>query len=56
MFLSSAEIFKDSSTNGVDPDQTAPVGAVRSGYTLFASIRMLTNKQKFSDVVILLAF
>ena len=25
-------------TNSVDPDQTAPIGAVRSGYTLFASI------------------
>ena len=25
-------------TNGVDPDQTAPIGAVCSGSTLFASI------------------
>ena len=25
-------------TNSVDPDQTAPIGAVCSGYTLFASI------------------
>ena len=25
-------------TNSVDPDQTAPLGAVRSGSTLFASI------------------
>ena len=25
-------------TNSVDPDQTAPIGAVRSGFTLFASI------------------
>ena len=25
-------------TNSVDPDQTAPIGAVRSGSTLFASI------------------
>ena len=24
--------------NSVDPDQTAPIGAVCSGYTLFASI------------------
>ena len=24
--------------NGVDPDQTAPIGAVCSGSTLFASI------------------
>ena len=24
--------------NGVDPDQTAPIGAVSSGSTLFASI------------------
>ena len=28
MLLSSAEIFEASSTNSVDPDQTAPVGAV----------------------------
>ena len=25
-------------TNSVNPDQTAPIGAVRSGSTLFASI------------------
>ena len=25
-------------TNSVDPDQTAPIGAVHSGFTLFASI------------------
>ena len=25
-------------TKSVDPDQTAPIGAVCSGYTLFASI------------------
>ena len=25
-------------TNRVDPDQTAPIGAVCSGFTLFASI------------------
>ena len=25
-------------SNSVDPDQTAPTGAVSSGYTLFASI------------------
>ena len=24
--------------NSEDPDQTAPIGAVRSGFTLFASI------------------
>ena len=28
MYLSSAEIFEAFSTNSVDPDQTAPVGAV----------------------------
>ena len=28
--------------NGVDPDQTAPIGAVCSGYTLFASILNLS--------------
>ena len=31
---SSAEMFK----NSVDPDQTAPIGAVFSRYTLFASL------------------
>ena len=30
------EIFEASSTNSVDPDLTAPVGAVRSRSTLFA--------------------
>ena len=40
VLLSSAEIFEASSTNRVDPDQTAHVGS-----TLFASILMLTNKQ-----------
>ena len=49
----SAEIFETLSTNSVDPDQTAP--AVCSGSTLFVSILMLTNKQTFSDVVILMA-
>ena len=28
--------------NSVDPDQTAPVGAVCSGFTLFASIHNLS--------------
>ena len=28
--------------NSVDPDQTAPIGAVSSGYTLFASILNLS--------------
>ena len=28
--------------NSVDPDQTAPIGAVCSGYTLFASILNLS--------------
>ena len=30
-------------TNSVDPDQTAPVGAVCSGSTLFASILKLVS-------------
>ena len=38
----------------MDPDQTAPVGAVWSGSTMFASVLML--KLTFSDAVILLAF
>ena len=37
--------------NSVDPDQTAPIGAVYSGSTLFASIVMLGNylQQTTSD-------
>ena len=52
MLLPSAEIIETSLTNSVhvDPDQTAPWS------TMFASIHILTNKQTFSDVVILLAF
>ena len=30
--------------NSVDPDQTAPIGAVCSGSTLFASILRATDK------------
>ena len=30
-------------TNNVDPDQTAPIGAVCSGSTLFASILKLVS-------------
>ena len=29
-------------TNSVDPDQTAPIGAVCTGFTLFASIPYLS--------------
>ena len=29
--------------NSVDPDQTAPTGAVCSGFTLFASIKFVNN-------------
>ena len=49
--------------NSVDPDQTAPTGAVCSGSTLFASILnlsvMLGNYLKqtaFSDAFFFLAF
>ena len=31
-------VYKASMANSVDPDQTAPIGAVCSGSTLFASI------------------
>ena len=48
--------FEASLTNSVDPDQTAPIGAVCSGSTLFASILKLNNKQTLLNVVILLAF
>ena len=38
MPLSSAEIFEDPSIYSVDPDQTASIGSVWSGSTLYASI------------------
>ena len=41
MFLSSTTIFEASQKNSVDPDQTAPTGAVLSGSTMFASMLML---------------
>ena len=47
MPLSSAEIFEDPSIFSVDTDQTAPIGSVWSGSTLYASILMITNKQTF---------
>ena len=45
MFLLFAEQFEASLTNSVDADQTAPVGSVQSGSTLFVSIFMLNNNQ-----------
>ena len=38
----SAEMFKSLHGKCVDPDQTAPIGAVCSGSTLFASILNLS--------------
>ena len=38
LHFSSAEMFKKPMANSVDPDQAAPIGAVCSGSTLFASI------------------
>ena len=43
MPLSSAEIFEDPSIYSVDPNQTASIGSVWSGSTLYASIIMLTD-------------
>ena len=43
VFLSSTKIFEAPYTNSVDPDQTAPVGAVWSGSTMFASMLMLNR-------------
>ena len=44
MLLSSAEIFEASSTNSVDPDETAPLGADWSEYALLASLlNMVTS-------------
>ena len=54
--MSSAEIFADPSIYSVDPDQTASIGSVWSGSTLYASIFILTNKQTLFDAVILLVF
>ena len=51
MPMSSAEIFEDPSIYSVDPDQTASIGSVWPGSTLYASIFMLTNKQTFFDAV-----
>ena len=43
LLFSSAEMFKKLPwANSVDPDQTAPIGAVCSGSTLFASIHNLS--------------
>ena len=39
--------FGVSLTNSVDADQTAPVGSVRSGSTLFVSIFMLTIIRRY---------
>ena len=33
-------------TNSVDPDQTAPIGAVRSGSTLFATILVFISNDR----------
>ena len=52
----SVKIFEDPSIYSVDPDQTASIGSVWSGSTMYASIFMLTNKQTFFDAVILLVF
>ena len=38
MPMSSAEIFEDPSIYSVDPDQTASIGSIWSGSTLYASI------------------
>ena len=40
--------FEASLANSVDADQTAPVGAIRSGPKLSVSIVMLNNKQMLS--------
>ena len=45
--MSPAEIFEDPSIFSVDTDQTASIGSVWSGSTLYASIFMITNKQTF---------
>ena len=42
-FMSSTKIFEVSYLNSEDPDQTAPVGAVRSGSTMLTSMLMLNR-------------
>ena len=37
-FVVCSNVYEASLANSVDPDQTAPIGAVCSGSTLFASI------------------
>ena len=37
-FLVCLNVYDASMANSVDPDQTAPIGAVCSGSTLFASV------------------
>ena len=41
VFLLSTKICEASYTNNAEPDQTAPIGAVRSWSTMFASMLML---------------
>ena len=62
VFLSSTKIVEASQTNIVDPDQTAPVGAVWSGLTMFASMLMLNRHLqmqlfcwRFKDLIICFA-
>ena len=38
VFLVCSNVYEASMANSVDPDQTAPIGAVCSGFTLLASI------------------
>ena len=47
MPLSSAVIFEDPSIYIVDPDQTASIGSVWSGSTLYASVFLSTNTHTF---------
>ena len=44
MFFVSTKLLEASYINSVNPDQTAPVAAVWSGSTMFASLLML-NRQ-----------
>ena len=41
-FLVCLNVYEASMENSVDPDHTAPIGAVRSGSTLFVSILNLS--------------
>ena len=49
IFLQTFQIYFCIQANSVDPDQTAPKGAVWSGYTLFAKMTISQTDDKADD-------